>query len=116
MKNTYLEKAKEFVIKKEYNKETKTMSYFTPYGNDNRIFSNDAEEMNTAILNEFYTAVEWLLGLQYEEYYEITSRTINPAQQNAFLPLREYRVKRNGHYRWVNIHHRFWGGCWIEMR
>lgn len=99
-----------------YDAEVKTMNYFTPYLGDNRIWSSNLDEMNAATLNEFHAAVDWLLGRGYDEYTEIISRTINPAQQNAFLPLREYRVKRNGHYKWVNIYHRFWGGCWIEER
>lgn len=51
--------------------------------------------------------------MNFEEITEIISRTINPAQQNAFLPLREYRVKRNGHYKTIKIGTRFLGGWWI---
>lgn len=99
-----------------YDNGTKTMNYFTEYLGDSRIFSENRSEMNEAILKEFYNAVDWLLGRGYEEYHEIISRTISPASQHAFLPLREYRVKRNGHYKLVNIYHRFFGGCWIEER
>ena len=99
-----------------YNPDTKTMNYFTEYEGNSDIFSNNVDKMNKAILNEFYKAVEWLLNKGYEEYTELISNTINPAQQHAFLPLREYRVKRNGHYKTVNIYHRFLGGCWIEEK
>ena len=97
-----------------YNPELKTMNYFTEYLGNNDIFNNDVNKMNEAILAEFYNAAEWLLNKRYEEYREINSNTINPAQQHAFLYLREYRVKRNGHYKTVKIYHRFFGGCWIE--
>jgi len=99
-----------------YDFSTKTMNYFTEYSHDSNIFSDNINKMNAAILKEFYKAVEWLLNRGYEEYVELASNTINPACQNVFLPLREYRVKRNGHYKYVNIYHRFFGGCWIEER
>jgi hypothetical protein len=99
-----------------YNPELKTMNYFTEYEGNSDVFCSDVNKMNDAILNEFYKAVDWLKNKKYEEYTELISNTINPAQQNAFLPLREYRVKRNGHYKLVSIYHRFLGGCWIEER
>ena len=101
--------------KNYYDKETNTMNYFTE-AIAKHTFEQNVSEMNEAILKDFYHAVEWLLNKGYEEYKEITSNTINPAQQNAFLPLREYRVKRNGHYKIVKIYHRFFGGCWIEEK
>lgn len=101
--------------KNYYDPETKTMNYFTE-SIANYSFNMTTEEHNEAILKDFYHAVNWLLNRGYEECNELQSNTINPAQQNAFLPLREYRVKRNGHYKWVNIYHRFLGGCWIEER
>ena len=97
-----------------YNPDTKTMNYFTEHTGNTNIFSNDINKMNAAILEDFYKAVDWFLGRGYEEYVELISNTINPAQQHAFLPLREYRVKRNGHYKVARIYHRFFGGCWIE--
>jgi len=101
-------------MENNYDKETKSMNYFTE--SVAHRFTTNVDEMNEDILADFYNAVEWLLSRGYEEYYEIISRTINPAQQNAFFALREYRVKRNGHYKLVSIYHRFWGGCWIEER
>jgi hypothetical protein len=97
------------LVTSKYNAETKTMNYITKYLGDNNIFNTDITKMNEAILNEFHAAVDWLLSKGYDEYVELVSRTINPAQQNAFLPLREYRVKRNGHYKIVSIYHRFLG-------
>jgi hypothetical protein len=100
----------------EYMPEVKWMLYYTQYLGDNNIWSSNREEMNRAVLREFYVAVEWLLSQGYDEYKELVSRTVNPAQQNAFLALREYRVRRNGHYKHVSIYHRFFGGCAIEIR
>jgi hypothetical protein len=105
--------AAETLIKSEYDTETKMMNYYTEYLGDSNIFSNDTDKMNEAVLKEFCDAVNWLLSKRYSEYVELISRTINPAQQNAFLPLREYRVRRNGHYKIVKIYHRFFGGCCI---
>jgi hypothetical protein len=98
-----------------YNQEFKTMNYFTEC-EDNDMFSNDINKMNNAVLNGFYKAVECLLNKGYEEYIELTSNTINPAQQNAFIPLRKYKIKRNGHYKIASIYQRFGGGCCIEEK
>jgi hypothetical protein len=96
-----------------YSNELKQMNYFTDREENYNIFAGGVNEMNEAILKDFYKAIDWLLGRQYEEYTELDSNTINPAQQNAFMPLRTYRVKRNGHLKLVSIYHRFMGGCWI---
>ena len=96
-----------------YNKETKTMNYFTEKATDINILKSH-EKLNESILKDFYKAVDWLLSRGYEEYVELNSNTINPAKQNPFYPLREYRVKRNGHYKTVKIYYRFLGGCCIE--
>ena len=101
-------------MKDYYDADTKTMNYFTEEPEKlNDLFSSDRDTMNEAILKDFHKAVDWLLNRNYDEYREIQSNTINPAQQNAFIPLREYRVKKNGHYKTVKIFHRFWGGCCI---
>lgn len=102
-------------MKNYYDADTKTMNYFTEEPEKlNDLFSSDRDTMNAAILKDFYKAVEWVLKKSgYDDYREIQSNTINPAQQNAFIPLREYRVKKNGHYKTVKIFHRFWGGCCV---
>ena len=99
-----------------YDTKLKTMNYFTECKSNSDIFSSNINKMNNAILNDFYEAVKYLLNKGYEEYIELISNTINPAQQNAFLPLREYRVKRNGHFKTVSIYQRFGGGCCIEEK
>ena len=72
------------------------------------------EELNEAILKDFYEAVNYILTKsEYDEIRELENNTINPAQQNIFIPLRTYRVLKNGHYKKISIHHRFLGGCTI---
>lgn len=101
------------MIKKiEYNKEVKETSYILDFGNCIKL-NMTTEEHNNMILDDFYKAVNWLLSKQYEEYKEIQSNTINPCQQNAFLPLREYIVLKNGHYKIFKIFSRVFGGICI---
>lgn len=104
---------KELVVKKEYDPKVKTMYYKTEPIEERNIFGLSTEELNKAILKDFYAAVEWLLKRGYDEYYEEYSNTINPAQQNIFYALRSYRITRNGHYKSVKIFQKFGGGCVI---
>lgn len=60
---------------------------------------HETDEMNHQILTDFYGAVEWLLSQGWDEYHELCSNTINPAQQHAFLPLREFRTNNRRHKR-----------------
>lgn len=99
-------------VKKEYNPDVKTMYYHIPPVRNPKL-DLTTEELNAEILEDFHCAVEWLLKLGYDEYFEEYSNTINPAQQNAFIALRSYRVKRNGHYKSVKIFHKVLGGCTI---
>ena len=49
----------ELVVSREYSKEVKTMYYHTkPVGV--RRLDSSVEELNKAILADFYAAVEWL--------------------------------------------------------
>lgn len=100
-------------IKKEYRPEVKTMFYHLDPVENHRTFGLTTEELNKEILEDFYSAVEWLLKRGYDEYFEEYSNTINPAQQNVFYALRSYRVKKNGHYKSVKIFHKVFGGCTI---
>ena len=100
------------VIKK-YEPTVKQMTYICNESDADYKLNMTTEEHNKAILHDFYKAVDYVLKMNFEEITEIISRTINPAQQNAFLPLREYRVKRNGHYKTIKIGTRFLGGWWI---
>ena len=99
-------------VKTEYNKETKEAVYILEFENHAAI-ERTAEENNTLILSDFYEAVEWLLNKHYDEYREEESNTINPAQQNIFIPLRVYNVLKNGHYRTFKIFTRCLGGICV---
>lgn len=98
-------------IKMKYEPEVKTMYYEIPPYEERNYFNITTEDLNSAILDDFHKAVSWLLRRGYEEYYEEYSNTINPAQQNAFIALRSYRIRKNGHYKSVKIFHLFLGGC-----
>jgi len=100
-------------IIRKYYPEVKQMTYICNDTKADYKLDMTTEEHNECILKDFYEAVEWLLKRGYEEYREIISRTISPAQQNVFLPLREYRVLRNGHYKICKIYTRFLGGWCI---
>jgi hypothetical protein len=100
-------------IIKKYYPEVKQMTYICNDTKASYKFDMTTEEHNECILKDFYEAVEWLLKKGYEEYREIISRTINPAEQNAFLPLREYRILKNGHYKIFKIYTRLLGGWCI---
>lgn len=98
----------------KYNTLTKAAGYITePIAK--RGWPKDTNAHNDAILEDFYATVDWLLSQNWDEYVELNSNTVSPATQNAFISLREYRVKRNGHYRNVNIYGRFLGGCYVEI-
>ena len=101
-------------IIKKYESALKTMTYTFKESNEKGWFSNNLNEINKAILNDFYKAVDYVLSKNFDDIREIESNTINPAQQNIFIPLRAYRVLRNGHYKTIKIFQRFWGGFYIE--
>ena len=78
--------------------------------------SLSVEELNSVMKFDFYEAISWLLGLGYEEYHELSSDTLSPATKNLFAPMREYRVKRNGHYKHIAVFARLLGGWAVSMR
>lgn len=102
------------IIKREYTPRVKTMYYHTESIANCNYFGTSTKELNNAVLADFYAAVDWLLSRNYDEYHEEYSNTINPAQQNTFIALRSYRVKRNGHYKSVKIFQKVFGGCVIS--
>lgn len=92
-----------------FNKEINEANHILDFGTVNF----HIEEENELTLKDFYKAVEWLLSKGYDEYRELESNTINPCQQNAFIPLRVYRVLKNGHYKIFKIYARCFGGIYI---
>lgn len=99
-------------IKTEFIKEESKTNYILDFGECIKL-DMTTKEHNEFILKEFYKAIEWLLSKGYDEYIEMESNTINPCQQNAFIPLRVYRVFKNGHYRTFKIFARFFSGSLI---
>lgn len=97
-------------IQTTFRKETKEVSHILDFGTVN--FAT-GEEGNELTLNDFYKAVEWLLSKGFDAYRELESNTLNPGQQNAFIPLRVYRVFKNGHYKTFKIYARCFGGIRI---
>lgn len=100
-------------ISKKYEQIINAMTYVCIESEENSL-TTDVNKMNEAILKDFYKAVDYVLSKRFEEIIEIESNTINPAQQNIFMPLRVYRVLRNGHYKTIKIFQRFLGGFYIE--
>lgn len=90
-----------------FNKEVNETNHIMDFGTEIE------EKGNELVLKEFYMAVDWLLSKGYDEYKELESNTINPCQQNAFIPLRVYRVSKNGHYKTFKIYGRCFGGICI---
>lgn len=100
-------------IKTECNNILKETGYTLDFETKFDYFGVTTEEHNAIVLDEFYKAVEWLLSKGFDEYKELESNTINPVQQNIFIPLRVYRVLKNGHYRIFKIFQRALGGIYI---
>lgn len=100
-------------IKTEWNGILKETGYSLDFESELNYFGVTTEELNAKTLDEFYKAVEWLLSKGFDDYKELESNTINPVQQNIFIPLRVYRVFKNGHYRTFKIFQRALGGIYI---
>lgn len=92
-----------------FNKEINEVNHILDFGTVNF----HIEEEHELTLKDFYKAVEWLLSKGYDEYRELESNTINPCQQNASIPLRVYRVLKNGHYKIFKIYARCFGSIYI---
>ena len=73
-------------------------------------------ELNRATLESMYRvqdALYRLFGLC--EIREIQANTINPVQQNVFLPLKSWNINLGGCYAEVSIHQRGLGGCFADI-
>lgn len=100
------------MVKTTFDKETAETSYILDFEKCIHLEAT-TEEYNVFILEQFYKAVEWLLLKGFDEYIELECNTINVCHQNAFVPLRVYRVLKNGHYKIFKIHTRCFGGILI---
>ncbi len=109
------------IERSKYNPEVKHFSRWTNASPLHR-FSRDDEtreefraNIEAAAREDFYAAVDWLLAQGYDEYVELVSRT-TCFNDLGFKAAREYRVKRNGHYKLIDICVCFLGGCCITER
>ncbi|MDL2318779.1 hypothetical protein LJC74_06890 [Eubacteriales bacterium OttesenSCG-928-A19] len=112
---------KAIIERSKYNPEVKKFNRWTNASPLNR-FPRDGEtdeefraSCEAAAREDFYAAIDWLLAQGYDEYHELVSRTIC-LSSNGFKAAREYRVKRNGHYKLVGIYICVLGGCCITER
>lgn len=70
------------------------------------------EEMNEETLESMYKVQEQIYKLFSQcEMVELEANTINPVQQNIFIPLKSWRINLNGCYAIVKIQQRGLGGC-----
>jgi hypothetical protein len=74
------------------------------------------EEINKETLESMYRVQDAIFRLFGKcEMIEIEANTINPAQQNIFLPLKAWNINLVGCYAIVRIHQRGLGGCFANM-
>jgi len=75
------------------------------------------EALNKETLDSMYRiqeAVYRLFGLC--EIRERQANTVNPAQQNLFIPLKVWNIRLGGCYVEVSIYQRVLDGCYAEMK
>jgi hypothetical protein len=78
--------------------------------------SATTEEMNEEILESMYRVQEAVYRLFGQcDIREIEANTVNPAQQNIFVPLKSWNVNLVGCYVIVKIHQRGLGGCFANI-
>jgi hypothetical protein len=74
------------------------------------------EEMNEETLESMYRVQEAVYRLFGQcDMREIEANTINPVQQNIFIPLKAWNINLNGCYAIVRIHQRGLGGCFANI-
>ena len=96
-------------LKNYFHKDLKEYCYFTSPA----VVKSDTT-FSESVINDFYVAVDFVLSYFSNcEIKEVASNTINSEKQNIFIPLREYRILKNGHYKTVKIFSRGFGGCYI---
>lgn len=75
------------------------------------------EEMNKSTLDSMYRVQEAIYRLFGEcDMRETLANTINPAQSNMFLPLKQWNINLGGCFVEVSIMQRVLDGCFAEMR
>lgn len=78
---------------------------------------NTTEEMNKQTLSSMYRVQEQLYKLFGKcEMKETQAHTINPAQQNIFIPLKTWIINLGGCFAEIRIQQRVLDGCFAEMQ
>lgn len=78
---------------------------------------SNTEEMNEITLNSMYRVQSAIYNLFANcEIRETAANTINPAQQNVFIPLKTWIINLGGCFAEVSIHQRVLDGCFAEMQ
>jgi hypothetical protein len=78
--------------------------------------SATTEEINEEIFESMYRVQDAVYRLFGQcEMREIEANTINPAQQNMFIPLKEWNVNLGGCFAEVRIMQRVLDGCFAEI-
>lgn len=77
----------------------------------------NVQEMNKTTLDSMYKVQEQLYNLFGKcEMRETQANTINPAQQNVFIPLKTWNVNLGGCFAEIRIQQRVLDGCFAEMQ
>lgn len=77
----------------------------------------NVQEMNETTLESMYRVQEQLYKLFGKcEMRETAANTINPAQQNVFIPLKTWNVNLGGCFAEIRIQQRVLDGCFAEMK
>jgi hypothetical protein len=75
------------------------------------------QEMNESTLNSMYRVQTAIYNLFANcEIRETSANTINPAQQNIFIPLKTWIINLGGCFAEVKIQQRVLDGCFAEMQ
>lgn len=78
---------------------------------------SDVQEMNHETLNSMYRVQDKLYSLFGKcEMRETSANTINPAQQNIFIPLKTWIINLGGCFAEIKIQQRALDGCFVEMQ
>lgn len=78
--------------------------------------SATTEEMNRQTLNSMYRVQDAIYRLFGQcDMRELEATTINPAQQNIFVPLKAWNINLNGCFAIVRIQQRGFGGCFANI-
>jgi hypothetical protein len=78
--------------------------------------SATTEEINEEIFESMYRVQDAVYRLFGQcEMREIEANTINPAQQNLFMPLKQWIINLGGCFVKVSIYQRVWDGCFADM-